>query len=138
MSQCKSNCFKNFFFSNNSKIMKQLLSDFYCSLGHTGYLPVEVKDGRLQIIFWNSKLRCRAQIGHFSLSYVGVLKVGFKERPPLTYPYYLGGLRVVRSCRRCCVPNDSRCAGTVEIILELSCLAKQNNFLGREYIIPRN
>lgn len=37
-----------------------------------------------------------------------------------------------------CVPNGSRCAGTVEMILELSYLAKQNYFLGREYIIPRN
>jgi hypothetical protein len=101
--------------------MKCLFIDFSCSFGHTGYLPVEVKKGRLEKFFCNSKLRCRLQMGHLSLSCAAVVGVGLGERSQLTYSQCLGGLKVGGDAEFQMAPS---CVGTVEVIRELSCLSR--------------
>lgn len=72
--------------------------DFSSSFGHTGYLPVGVKERRLENFFYNSKLRHRVQMGHFSQSCAGVVGMELEERSQLTYSQYLGGLGVAGRC----------------------------------------
>lgn len=67
-------------------------------------------------------------MGHFNLSHAGEVGMGLEERSQHTYSQYLGGLGARRDVEPLMVPS---CVGTVEVILELGCLSRQNDFLGR-------
>lgn len=66
-------------------------------------------------------------MGHFSLSSAGVVGSRVGGRVTANIFTYLGGLGGRGDAESLMAPS---CFGTVNMILELGCLSRQNNFLG--------